>query len=148
MAVFQKRLTPQESQAAWQEVENDLGTGLLVPRGGLWHRILQEAESIAQNHTPAVGSRTLDIIHVATAKLLSTPEFYSFDTRQAALARRVGLTITGPAAATRAPWRKGKHGGGDSTKNRLVVWQSVGLTRSRSDPFTFRPVHVQTRSRS
>ena len=36
LAVFQKHLTPQEVQAAWQEVENDLAAGLLVPRGGLW----------------------------------------------------------------------------------------------------------------
>lgn len=96
LAVFQKRLTPQEVQAAWQEVENDLAAGLLVPRGGLWHRILREAEQIAQNHTPIIGSRTLDIIHVATARLLGIQEFCSFDTRQTAVAGRVGLTATIP----------------------------------------------------
>jgi predicted nucleic acid-binding protein len=96
LAVFQKRLTPQEDQAAWQEVENDLAAGLLVPRGGLWHRILREAEDIAQNHTPIVGSRTLDIIHVVTAKLLGVPEFCSFDMRQTTVASRVGLTATVP----------------------------------------------------
>lgn len=96
LAVFQKRLTPHEVQAAWQEVENDLAAGLLVPRGGLWHRILGEAESIAQNHTPAVGSRTLDTIHVATAKVLGVPESCSFDTRQTAIASRVGLTAKVP----------------------------------------------------
>ena len=95
-AVFQNRLTPQEAQAAWQEVENDLAAGLLVRRGGLWHRILREAESIAQNHTPIVGGRTLDIIHVATAKLLGVPEFCSFDTRQTTVASQVGLTTTIP----------------------------------------------------
>ena len=75
LAVFQKRLTLQEAQAAWQEVENDLAAGWLIPRGGLWHRTLREAESIAQNHTPVVGCRTLDILHVATASLLALPDF-------------------------------------------------------------------------
>lgn len=96
LAVFQKRLTPQEVQSAWQELENDLAAGLLVPRGGLWHRVLLEAESLAQSHTPSTGSRTLDVIHVATARLLATPEFCSFDTRQTALASRLGLTVVIP----------------------------------------------------
>lgn len=96
LAVFQQRLTPHEVQSAWLEVERDLASGLLVPPGGPWHRILREAEVIAQNETPTVGSRTLDIIHIATAKLLGIPEICSFDTRQAALASRIGLKATVP----------------------------------------------------
>ena len=60
LAVFQKRLTPVEVQSAWLEVENDIAAGLLVVRGGLWHRVFGEAESIAANHTSAIGCRTLD----------------------------------------------------------------------------------------
>ncbi len=68
LAVFQNRLTPVEVQSAWQEVENDIAAGLLVVRGGLWHRIFGEAEAIAANHTSAIGCRTLDVLHVAGAK--------------------------------------------------------------------------------
>ena len=96
LAVFQKRLTQQETQAAWQEVENDLATGWLVPRGGLWHRTLREAELLAQNHTPTAGTRTLDLIHVAAARLLPAAEFCSFDTRQTILASQVGLMAIVP----------------------------------------------------
>ena len=39
LALFQQRLTQQEIQAVWQEVENDCAAGLLVARGGLWHRV-------------------------------------------------------------------------------------------------------------
>ena len=91
LALFQQRLTLTEIQAAWQEVENDCAVGLLVGRGGLWHRVLVEAETYAINHTPLVGCRTLDVLHVATAKLIGTTEFCSFDTRQSTLAGRVGL---------------------------------------------------------
>jgi len=59
LALFQQRLTLAEIQAAWQEVENDFAAGLLVGRGGLWHRVLLEAETSALNDTPVVGSRTL-----------------------------------------------------------------------------------------
>ena len=91
LALFQQRLTLTELQAAWQEVENDCAAGLLVGRGGLWHRVLLEAEASALNHTPTIGCRTRDVLHVAAAKLMGVAEFCTFDTRQSTLAGRVGL---------------------------------------------------------
>jgi hypothetical protein len=91
LALFQQRLALREVQAAWQEVENDCAAGLLVARGGLWHRVVVEAEASALNDTPVVGCRTLDVLHVAAAKLMGLAEFCTFDTRQASLAGRLGL---------------------------------------------------------
>ena len=85
LAVFQKRLTPIEVQSAWQEVENDIAAGLLVAR-----------ESVAANHTPTIGCRTLDVLHVAAARLIGLSEFCTFDTRQADLAKKVGMTAITP----------------------------------------------------
>ena len=96
LALIQQRLTLPEVQAAWQEVENDCAAGLLVARGGLWHRVLVDAETYALNHTPAVGCRTLDVLHVAAAKLIGTTEFCTFDTRQSSLAGRIGLVAVSP----------------------------------------------------
>jgi predicted nucleic acid-binding protein len=96
LALFQQRLTLPEVQAAWQEVENDCAAGLLVARGGLWHRVLVDAETYALNHTPAVGCRTLDVLHVAAAKLIGMTEFCTFDTRQSSLAGRIGLVAVSP----------------------------------------------------
>jgi len=96
LALFQQRLTLQEVQAAWQEVESDYAAGLLVARGGLWHRVMAEAEDSALNLTPVVGCRTLDVLHVAAAKLIGTMEFCTFDARQSSLAGRVGLIPISP----------------------------------------------------
>jgi predicted nucleic acid-binding protein len=96
LAVFQKRLTPVEIQSAWQEVETDIAAGLLVVTGGLWHRVFGEAEAIAANHTSAIGCRTLDVLHVAAARLIGTTEFCTFDTRQFALAGQIGLIAVTP----------------------------------------------------
>lgn len=96
LAVFQKRLTPIEVQAAWDEVEKDIATGLLVSRGGLWHRVLLVAESISIDHTSSTGCRTLDVLHVATAKAIGATEFCTFDIRQFELARNVGLIAVMP----------------------------------------------------
>jgi predicted nucleic acid-binding protein len=96
LALFQKRLTPLEVQSAWLEVENDFAAGVLVSRGGLWHRVLLEAESLSKSHTSTVGCRTLDILHVAFAKLLGTTEFCTFDSRQSTLAGLAGMTAVSP----------------------------------------------------
>ena len=96
LAMFQQRLTQQEIQAAWQEVENDIAAGFLISSGGLWHRVFGEAESIAANHTSAVGCRTLDVLHAAAAKLVGVTEFCTFDTRQGDLVKKVGMTAVTP----------------------------------------------------
>ncbi len=96
LALFQQRLTQQEIQAAWQEVENDCASGLLVARGGLWHHVLVDAQTYALNHTPTIGCRTLDVLHVAAAKLIGTTEFCTFDARQSTLAGQVGLLAVSP----------------------------------------------------
>lgn len=46
-------------------------------------------------HTPELGCRTLDIMHVACAVLLAPDLFVSFDARQKQLAARAGLTAHG-----------------------------------------------------
>lgn len=96
LSVFQQRLAPTEVQSAWQEIETDVIAGLLIIRGGLWHRVLAEAESLAANHTSTTGCRTLDVLHVAAAKLIGTTEFCTFDTRQSDLAKKVGLISVSP----------------------------------------------------
>ncbi len=77
-------------------MENDIAAGLLVVTGGLWHRVFGEAESIAANYTAAVGCRTLDVLHVAAAKLIGVTEICTFDTRQGELAKNIGMTVIIP----------------------------------------------------
>ena len=96
LALFQQRLTPPEVQAVWLEVENDSAAGLLCECGGLWHRVLATAQAFSQNQTPAIGCRTLDVLHVASAKLIGVTEFCTFDTRQSTLAGQIGLVAITP----------------------------------------------------
>lgn len=96
LALFQKRLTLFEIQAAWQELENDLAAGLLAVRDAVWSRVLEEAEVTAFNHTPVIGCRTLDVLHIATAKVIGSKEFCTFDARQSSLAGRLGLVVVFP----------------------------------------------------
>ena len=93
LAVFQQRLTVAESLAAWQEVQQDLASGVLVAQPDLWAKLVQEAESLAEHHTPVIGARSLDILHVAAALVLGAMEFCTFDTRQGKLANAAGLHV-------------------------------------------------------
>lgn len=93
LAVFQQRLTPAESLAAWQEIEQDLASGLLVAKPDVWEKLVPEAESLAEQHTPVIGSRSLDIVHVAAATVLGATDFCTFDTRQSKLAQLAGLQV-------------------------------------------------------
>jgi hypothetical protein len=92
LAVFQRRLTPIEVQSVWEDVETDVAAGFLIVRGGLWHRVMVDAEAYARDHTSAIGCRTLDILHVAAARLIGVADFCTFDIRQAELAKIIGLT--------------------------------------------------------
>ena len=93
LAVFQQRLTTAESLAAWQEVQQDLASGGLVAKPDLWGKLVREAESLAEHHTPVIGARSLDILHVAAALVLGATEFCTFDTRQGKLAQLAGLHV-------------------------------------------------------
>lgn len=53
--------------------------------------VLRMAEHLSEKHTYLTGNRTLDILHIATAKHLSARNFLSFDARQKQLAKAAGL---------------------------------------------------------
>lgn len=43
-----------------------------------------------------LGTRTLDVLHVASAVALGAQRFVTYDIRQAALAKAVGLRVLAP----------------------------------------------------
>lgn len=56
-----------------------------------WSLALRVAGRLSERHSAANGTRSLDILHVATAKTLHAAEFVLFDLRQRALAAVTGL---------------------------------------------------------
>jgi hypothetical protein len=50
---------------------------------------------ISGRSTPTFGTRTLDLLHVASAVFLQSEKFYTFDKKQAELARSEGLVVRG-----------------------------------------------------
>lgn len=50
--------------------------------------------NLAHRYAPRIGVRTLDSLHVACALELTAGQFWTFDERQAKLAKAVGLKIS------------------------------------------------------
>ncbi|MBI5774044.1 MAG: type II toxin-antitoxin system VapC family toxin [Verrucomicrobia bacterium] len=96
LAVFQRRCAKTDAHEIWRNVEADLASGVLVLSAASFGNLWQNAETLIEPHTPETGARSLDILHVAAAKLLNVEEFVTFDQRQAALAERVGLKVVTP----------------------------------------------------
>lgn len=55
--------------------------------------IFERATEIAQAHVAQTGTRTLDTLHVAAALEFKAERFWTFDDRQAKLAKAVGLKL-------------------------------------------------------
>ncbi len=69
----------------------DLASNVLVHANTPLMDLTIEAERLSALHSEALGTRSLDILHVAAALVLGLAEFLTFDRRQHALALAAGL---------------------------------------------------------
>ena len=88
--VFYKNITLGQAQNAYDEMEDDralrLWVDLSVPE-----EAFASCAQLARRHGAKLGVRTLDSLHVACALELKAERFWTFDERQAKLAKAEGL---------------------------------------------------------
>jgi len=53
----------------------------------------ERAVILSRRHAAALGARTLDVLHVASALVLTPDVFFTFDKRQSQLAKAEGLRV-------------------------------------------------------
>jgi predicted nucleic acid-binding protein len=82
-----------DAAAAWANLEKDLRSGRLMKTAVKWPVALRIAARLSERHSAVIGTRSLDILHVAVAQAVRATELVSFDTRQRALAAAVGLSV-------------------------------------------------------
>lgn len=88
--IFRGQLSLTTSRSIYQDLQHDLVAGL-------WERMpfpedaLARCSNLGHQHGPKLGVRTLDTLHVACALELKAERFWTFDERQAKLARAEGL---------------------------------------------------------
>ena len=96
LAVFRGDIGHDDGDAALADLETDLAEGRLTLAEIPWRHALDRARELSLLHTPALGTRTLDVLHVASALVVHCRRFVTYDLRQAALAKVVGLQVTAP----------------------------------------------------
>lgn len=92
--VFRRQLPLTESEKTYHELKSDLEAGLW-PQVALPEHAFDLCADLARRHGPKLGVRTLDSLHVACALELRAEKFWTFDERQAKLARAEGLKVKG-----------------------------------------------------
>jgi predicted nucleic acid-binding protein len=91
LALFRKTIKPGRANAAMEAVEDDLRVGAVSVVLCDWAAVHGRAFRIAIEHTATKGCRGIDVLHLAAALELGATEFLTFDRRQGALAKTVGL---------------------------------------------------------
>lgn len=92
LRVFRKELSAGKVRAAAALFREDLAAGILAIRP-LSAPVFERAKHLARTRTANLGTRTLDLLHVASAVVLQSDFFYSFDRHQLQSARAEGLTL-------------------------------------------------------
>jgi predicted nucleic acid-binding protein len=96
LGVHRGLLVEDEARGAIADFEADLREGRLRLVDALWRRTLDIATDLSERHTVRLGTRTLDVLHVATALTLDMTHFVSYDERQRSLAKAAGLRVLAP----------------------------------------------------
>ncbi|MBI4454817.1 MAG: type II toxin-antitoxin system VapC family toxin [Acidobacteria bacterium] len=90
---FRQEAPRRTVEASIRLIDNDLASGILVRPNLHWVDVFRKAEELSQRHSPHIGCRSLDLLHVACAVLLPAGDLLTFDARQASLALRAGLKV-------------------------------------------------------
>jgi predicted nucleic acid-binding protein len=93
LRVFRREITAAQREASLNMMLADLSTGVLAAASPGLSDVMTEAERLSAVCSEKLGTRSLDILHVASALVLAATSFLTFDRRQAALARVSGLKV-------------------------------------------------------
>ncbi len=93
LAAFREAITVAAAEAAQELLASDFLADHLEQVDLLWRGALNRAAVLSRRHTPKLGTRSLDVLHVACALELKLSHFLTFDDRQSKLAKAVGLKL-------------------------------------------------------
>lgn len=93
LALFRGEIDPKAAELKkslfLEDVEKGVFAIMPVPASALYPKAVE----LAERHSARLGTRSLDLLHVAAAVLLGAEIFLSFDERQRKAARAEGLKI-------------------------------------------------------
>ena len=94
LKVYRKEMPAEAAARAAEDLQSDIDAGVwLLPEYDL-DSVFGVSVRLAREHSAALGTRSLDVLHVAAALALRERHFVTGDDRQAKLAAAVGLRVT------------------------------------------------------
>jgi len=90
---FRTEITLDESRLIISRLEEHEISGVYYRPQLDWSAIFIHAIDLSKKHSASIGSRSLDILHVASALLINADRFLTLDDRQTKLATLAGLKI-------------------------------------------------------
>jgi predicted nucleic acid-binding protein len=91
LTAHRKLIDDRALAAALAALDDDFEAGRYAQVDLLWRATLKRAGDLSRTFSRSLGTRSLDVLHVASALELGFPVFLTFDSRQRNLARAVGL---------------------------------------------------------
>ena len=91
--VFHGRMADALANRVYQELSRDCAKGVWALTG-FPDAAFTKGAALARSYVAKLGTRTLDSLHVAAALELQAQHFWTFDERQAKLAKAAGLKVT------------------------------------------------------
>ncbi len=96
LAVFRGEINPAAALRKKQLFAEDLAKGIFtilpIPAASLYPKSIE----LAERHSATLGTRSLDLMHVAAALILKADRFLSFDERQRKVAKIEEMKINPP----------------------------------------------------
>jgi predicted nucleic acid-binding protein len=93
LAAYRRDITAEAMADALGSFDEDFEEGRYVQADLLWRATLKRAGELSRRHTAAIGCRSLDVLHIASALELNRFSFLTFDRRQQKLAEAAGLRV-------------------------------------------------------
>ncbi len=91
LKVFRNEISEENFKDLRDVLEKDKTAGILDVVTPDWSDVLLESIKISKRSSSVIGTRSLDIIHVASADLLNCDTFLTNDKRQLDSAQNIGL---------------------------------------------------------
>ena len=93
LKLFRKEATAAAVTGTLDTLRADGESGVLHRAQPSWPTLFATALRLSASHSRALGTRTLDLLHVSAALTLEASEFVTGDDRQAMAAANEGLTV-------------------------------------------------------
>ena len=92
LRVFRKAISQHDAHLADLAFGQDLNRGVFSLQP-ISPAVFELAKRLSRKHTSSIGTRSLDLLHVASAVQLGAGSFLSFDNNQRKLAEAAGLSL-------------------------------------------------------